>query len=223
MQARDRLVRSPYKGSRLSQLPHVAVGRGAWHERCSPQSVKSKREVLAMTTKLLVRMAITCVFAIATAGSTRAQSTPCGAGCGAQKVACLKAARGTKLSCGLTCRQSSAPTALGTCMRACASTFRGSKATCSMDHSGCIQACSPPSGGAPTPCPATCGKALASCAQGVVATAQACLKACRGSSGHGACAQACTAALQSGQSACQATFQTCIGACPTSPSGAFLN
>src|SRR5512138_1991938 len=104
------------------------------------RSTSTRKEVLTMNAKSLLRLVIACGLAIATVRVAGAQSTECGAGCGMQKVACLKAARGTKVACGLTCRQSSDPTAVGGCMRDCAATFRGSKGTCKSHHSSCIDA-----------------------------------------------------------------------------------
>ncbi len=169
---------------------------------------------MKLSWKLLCSLAVGAMLA----GTAHAANQPCTAGCGTQKVACLMGARVTKLACKQNCRATSAPTALGSCSRGCTSTARSAKTTCNSDHSSCIGACTPSK-----PCPATCGMSLATCAQGVAATAQSCVRGCATASDRASCVMGCATATENGQASCQANFQTCIAGCPSSPSGAFLD
>ena len=153
-----------------------------------------------------------------------AATQPCQAGCGLQMKACVQTARTTKLSCKMDCRTNSSPTDLGACMRGCTTTFRSAKDTCRAGLQTCISGCQGGSAdgaftGSPTDtaCADDCGQALGTCAQGVVTTAKACARDCRGTSDPRSCLQACASAAQSGGEACGASFQTCLAACsPTS-------
>src|SRR5262245_22680928 len=105
-------------------------------------------------------------------------------GCSAQKKACVQAARTVPLSLKRDCREDTAPTELGTCMRGCSTTFRDSKDTCRADQKTCITGCraaSPGGGGssADVACHGSCGMDLADCARGVVTAAKTCLTGCR--------------------------------------------
>ncbi len=71
--------------------------------------------------------------------TAHAASQSCAAGCGAQNVTCLKAARVTRASCKMDCRANSAPADLGSCMRGCNNTFRPARTTCHTNQTSCVQ------------------------------------------------------------------------------------
>src|SRR5215471_18287674 len=71
-------------------------------------------------------LAIAAVLAV----TARANTQPCGAGCGLQMRACVKAARTGMLSCKMGCRMNSDPNGVGACMRGCQRTFRSNQGIC---------------------------------------------------------------------------------------------
>jgi hypothetical protein len=156
--------------------------------------------------------------------TAHAANQPCGAGCGAQTVTCVKTARVTRASCKMDCRANSTPADLGSCMRGCGSTFRASQTTCHTDHASCVQACQPAPGGSSNPaCPGACGQDLGTCNHGVAAALHTCVTSCAPGPGRHACIAGCLSTAQSGAATCASDFQSCTAACGGgSPSGAFL-
>jgi hypothetical protein len=154
-------------------------------------------------------------------GTARAQECP--ASCVVQKRACVRAGRVTMLSCREACRDSSDPTARGTCMRSCASSFRTAKRDCRSDQAGCREACAiPPGPPPPHGCIGSCGQELATCVRDVSVTMRACVGECRTMDDRRGCGADCAAAVSTGMAACRSTFEACKAACGGSPSGAFL-
>ena len=161
------------------------------------------------------------------AGTATAQ---CVVGCNMQKKGCFQTARTTALACRQNCRMSSTPTAIGSCMRGCVSTFISSVFTCHTDQQTCLEGCfpsGPPStpgprptpGPPPTPgpggnCLGTCGMDLAGCAQGVVSQAKTCLAGCRTATDRLACLMGCATSAKSGADTCATDFQSCRSDCP---------
>ena len=170
---------------------------------------------------------LTCALAlVGPLHPATANAAGCALSCGTQKVACLGAARATNLGCRASCRDGSAPADLGRCLRGCARTFRTGKRDCRVDHGSCAGQCTPggtPSDPGTTPCPAECGKTLATCAQQATTTLRSCLGACEHGPGHHTCVDDCTSTLQGDQGACHTDFQSCHAGCGASPSGAFVD
>src|SRR5438128_3580932 len=147
--------------------------------------------------------------------AANANGQECSTGCGMQTVACVKTARTTQLACKRDCRAKKAPTALGSCIRGCMSTFRSSHAACRTGHRSCVQSCSPASAAGPAgaSCPAMCGVDLGTCARGVVTALSGCVSGCRTSSDPGTCLEGCVATAQSSVASCWSDFATCLSSC----------
>ena len=75
-----------------------------------------------------------------------ALAASCPATCGMQKRACQQVARVTKLACKQDCRTGSEPTALGACMRGCASGYRAAGGGCRSEHASCQEILHPAGG-----------------------------------------------------------------------------
>ena len=190
------------------------------NERCGRSHMQSFR---VMVVAVMAGAAIPVLAATAhatpgggiPAGTSAAQ---CVRGCNAQKKTCIQAARTIALACKLDCRQNTVPNQLGTCMKACATTFRGSKDMCRTVKKDCIAGCRPPApvGGAPSvdaSCLGTCGTDLAECAQGVITPAKACVRGCRSAPDRLMCLQGCAATAAMGGEACASDFETCGTSC----------
>ncbi len=163
--------------------------------------------------------------------TAHAANQPCAAGCGAQTVTCLKAARVTRASCKMDCRANSAPADLGSCMRGCNNTFRPARTTCHTNQTSCVQTCRPAPGSSNPACPGACGQDLGTCNHAVAAALRPCVTGCAPGSGRQSCIAGCLSTAQSGAATCASDFQSCTAACgstttttlPGSPSGAFLD
>jgi len=149
-----------------------------------------------------------------------ALAASCPATCGMQKRACQQVARVTKLACKQDCRTGSEPTALGACMRGCASGYRAAGGGCRSEHASCQEICTPPAG--LDQCVGGCARDLARCVQGVSTDARGCLADCRTGADPRGCGAECAPAMQTGSAACRSDFDACKAACGGSPSGAFL-
>jgi len=158
---------------------------------------------------------------IALGGVRLASAGECGSGCGVEKTACVKAARTDRLACRTDCRQSSTPRAA--CLHACLSDFRVTRRGCNVDHADCVGSCGPSSGSGSPSCVESCAHDLKGCGRTVLATAQTCMRECRGGADRAGCASMCASGLRSGLGDCRSTFDSCLDTCAGSPSGAFLN
>ena len=142
----------------------------------------------------------------------------CAVGCALQKRECLVSARMAQVACKLDCRTNVAPADLRTCTTTCMATFRAAKDACRADHADCLGMCEPPADGAPDvePCLGGCGQDLAACADGVIATARACVTGCTSAPDRLTCLQGCGADAQAGAGACADAFGTCRADCGVS-------
>jgi hypothetical protein len=158
------------------------------------------------------------------AGTARAHTPPgvsagttaaCVVGCNMQKKGCIQMARGTALACKLNCRQTVAPTQLGSCMQGCMSTFQSSILTCRTNQKTCIAGCVPAmAGGGGSSCAGTCGMDLGGCAQGVASGLKTCMTGCRTATDRLTCVQGCLSTAQSGSGMCAMDAATCNAGCP---------
>ncbi len=152
-------------------------------------------------------------------GARPARAQTCPAACGREKAACLQTARVDKLACKQACR-STPGTATGACMTSCMTGFRAAKTACQDTHTSCLSLCPPPP--PPSSCTGaildTCGRELATCAQGVVAQAKACARGCPPAPDRLSCLEGCAAAARAGAAACAEGFRACVqGRCPPPP------
>jgi hypothetical protein len=163
------------------------------------------------------------VLGIAFGGQSVARAQTCASGCGAEKRACVQAARIDKLACKVACREAGATAGLGACLRSCTGAFRDAKTTCRDDHTGCRTDCSSPNPPADPACPGSCGGLLGQCARGVAAQAHDCVKGCRTAPDRRLCLEGCADTAGAGRATCAADFATCRAACGGSPSTAFVD
>jgi hypothetical protein len=166
-----------------------------------------------MGTMALVVLGLVLVADVSSAGAG-----PCGPVCGAQRVACMGAARVDRLACKATCRDAGSPQLRGECARQCVATFRTAKRTCVADAVTCQTSCNPDG------CLGGCGRELGACGRDVARAASACRALCaRVPFDRGRCLGACALAARLGVGACRTAFQSCMQTCQASPSGAFLD
>jgi hypothetical protein len=192
--------------------------------RAAPDRLHGKEHTIIMNGLRVIALGL--LVALGGLPTVRAGAAqPCTAGCGLQKMACRQTGRLTMLACKQDCRANAEPTAQGTCVRACMTTFRSDKTGCQSDHVTCLGSCQPPSpphGPPSSGCLGTCGQDLGACAKGVAAQTKTCVTGCRSASDHPACLQACGSAAKQGAATCASDFQTCQANCASSPSGAFV-
>ncbi|HLK10222.1 MAG TPA: hypothetical protein VKW76_02470 [Candidatus Binatia bacterium] len=155
---------------------------------------------------------------LATAGAP-AFAQDCPAGCGRENMACLQTARADKLACKQACR-SNPSGGMGACMKSCMTGFHAAKAACQDTHGSCTTLCPPPP--PPSSCTGaildTCGRELATCAQGVITQVKTCLHGCASAADRLSCFQGCAAQARAGAQACGQQFEACVhGHCPPPP------
>src|SRR5262245_11335355 len=161
-----------------------------------------------------------CVLVgIAALGFAVSAQAECGGKCNKDGRACVSTARTASLSCKLACR-SAKPNDLRPCVHRCIDTFAGAKEACHDARTSCRDACNPDN---PTPCPATCGKALGECMRDVAGAHRTCVGGCASAADRPACIGHCSATHSAGSDACRATFRHCLDRCDGSPSGAFID
>lgn len=162
----------------------------------------------------LVVFVMSFMAAIALPRDVRADMCP--VGCAKQTRACLQTARTKMLTCRASCRSTSPGDR--SCMRACVTGLRASKQACGSGVNDCLGMC-------PTPPPPsscigafvdTCGQQLFTCAQGVIASAKACVHGC-GSTGGFDCLKGCATGAEQGLAQCAADFASCVRPCHAPP------
>jgi hypothetical protein len=161
-------------------------------------------------------VAITIMFGVSSIvmpAAARAQR--CSAGCMAETKACILTNRVALLACKQGCRDAGPSAAVRSCRGGCKTSFRSAKVVCLTDRAGCVDACSPPP--APSSCDGafldSCGRQLATCARGVVATAKGCVEGCGTATDRLPCLQACAETARMDNARCASGFADCIVPC----------